>query len=318
MHIKLITPAPPDTLNGNRVTAMRWARMLRQLGHRLVIEQHYNGGSCDLMIALHALRSFDSIHRFREQRPKAPLIVVLTGTDLYRDIRTNPNAQQSLKLATRLVVLQSMGLEELPRQHHPITRVIYQSAEPANGGEFHTGNGFKVCVIGHLRLEKDPLRTAMAVRHLPTSSRLQVSHIGRALSHHLKKRILAEVSRNPRYRWLGGLPHWRTRKILAGSHLMALTSRIEGSSNVLSEALASSVPIVASRIPGLVGTLGKDYPGYFSVGNTHELTWLLRRVETDRKFYKQLKTSCARLRRLVTPERELACWKRLLSEVSKQ
>jgi len=132
----------------------------------------------------------------------------------------------------------------------------------------------------------------------------------------MKKRVLAERSRNPRYRWLGDLPHWKTRRILASSHLLALTSRMEGSSNVLSEAIASSVPVVASKIPGLMGTLGKNYPGYFAVGETRELAYLLRRAEFDQDFYRDLKAHCARLRPLVDPERERASWKLLLRELS--
>lgn len=316
MRIKLITPALAKARNGNSITALRWRRILSQLGHRVIMEECYNGDPCDLMIALHARRSFESIRRFKEKHPELPLIVVLTGTDLYRDIRTSSNAQKSLALATRLIVLQSMGLAELPKRLRAKTRVIYQSAEKVNGQPSPAANGFfKVCVIGHLRPEKDPLRTAMAARQLPASSRVRVFHIGRALSEELKKRTAAEVSRNPRYHWLGEFPHWKTRRVLASSHLLALTSRMEGSSNVLSEAIASSVPVVASRIPGLMGTLGEDYPGYFPVGETAELARLLLKVETNPDFYNRLKAHCARLLPLVDPERERADWEQLLREL---
>lgn len=95
-----------------------------------------------------------------------------------------------------------------------------------------------------------------------------------------------------------------------------LTSRMEGSADVLSEAIASSVPVVSSKIPGLIGTLGENYPGYFLVGDTRALAALLRRAESDSTFYRRLKTHCARLRSLVQPERERTAWKDLLSELS--
>ena len=316
MKIKLITPATTNAKNGNRITAVRWARMLKGLGHSLSVEQEYNGKTCDLMIALHARRSFDSIRRFHEQHPDLPLIVALTGTDLYRDIRNNSNAKKSLKLATRLIVLQSMGKEELPKHLRAKTRVIYQSAAEINGQAPNGRNGFRICVIGHMRTEKDPMRTAMATRHLPPSSRIHVLHVGRALNEDFKARALAEVSRNPRYRWLGELPYWKTRRVLASSHLLALTSTMEGSSNALSEAIASSVPVVASKISGLVGTLGKNYPGYFPVGDTRALARLLQKAESDSDFYRGLKTHCLRLRPLVEPKREIASWKELLKELS--
>jgi glycosyltransferase involved in cell wall biosynthesis len=91
---------------------------------------------------------------------------------------------------------------------------------------------------------------------------------------------------------------------------------MEGSSNVLSEALASSVPVVASQIPGLMGTLGKNFPGYFPVGDTQRLAELLLRSETDRKFYRRLKRHCEGLSYLIHPKRELDAWRSLLHEVS--
>ena len=315
MKIHLITPYPAAARNGNSITALRWRRILETLGHRVILEQRYRGGPGDLMIALHARRSFQSIKRFRELHAALPLIVTLTGTDLYRDIRKSPQARKSLEWATRLIVLQAQGAVELPKHFRRKTRVIYQSAPLLNGRAPSSRNGFRVCVVGHLRPEKDPLRTALAARRLPASSRVDVIHIGRALSDEMEKRARAEMARNPRYRWIGELPHWKARRALAQSHLLALTSRMEGSSNVLCEALAASVPVVASRIPGLMGTLGENYPGYFSVGDTRQLAHLLRKAESDPAFYRKLKFHCARLRPLVDPKRERKAWKALLSEL---
>src|SRR5690606_15576892 len=79
MNIELITPARPRSRAGNRATATRWARFLRELGHRVRISVDYNGRDASLMIALHAWRSADSIRAFSERHPGRPLIVVLTG-----------------------------------------------------------------------------------------------------------------------------------------------------------------------------------------------------------------------------------------------
>jgi len=215
MRIELITPAPASAKNGNRITAVRWAHFLRRLGHRVTVQERYAGAPCDLLIALHARRSFDSIRNFRKRHPEQPLIVVLTGTDLYRDIRTHSSARESLEVATRLVVLQRKALEELPQRLRRKTRVIYQSAALFRRRPGHVENGFKICVIGHLRPEKDPMRTALAVRSLPSSSKVTLIHIGRALTRQMNLRVRREVSRNSRYRWLGGLPHWKTRRLLA-------------------------------------------------------------------------------------------------------
>ena len=144
MKINLITPAPTYSRKGNRVTALRWARILRELGHRVVIEQEYQGQPCDLMVALHARRSNASIVRFQMEYPNLPLILALTGTDLYGDIHTDASAQQSLEMAHRFIVLQPMGIEELPERLRDKARVIYQSVKPPAGAFFPKKNVFEV------------------------------------------------------------------------------------------------------------------------------------------------------------------------------
>ena len=171
--------------------------------------------------------------------------------------------------------------------------------------------------MGHLRPVKDPFRTALAARHLRSSSRIRITHLGAALSDGMARRAQAEMARNPRYRWLGDLPRGEALRILARSRLLALTSRLEGGANVVSEALAAGVPVVSSRIAGSIGILGSDYPGYFPVGKTHALTALLSRLENDPEFYRSLKERCRRLARLTTPARERRTWKQLLQETAR-
>jgi putative glycosyltransferase (TIGR04348 family) len=314
VRIQLVTPAPLRLNNGNRITALRWAGILKKLGHRVRITQNYDGLSCDALIALHARHSAESIRRFHESHPDLPLIVVLTGTDLYRDIHHDSQAKRSLDLATRLVVLQPMALRELPKRLHRKTHIIYQSAEPVKAKRKH-GDAFDICVIAHLRPEKDPLRAAFAVRNLPVSSHIQVTHIGLALDQALGKKAIREAARNRRYRWLGQLSHAKTRGVLASSRIVCITSKMEGSSNVLSEALASGVPVVTSRISGLIGTLGQDFPGFFPVGDTKSLRTVLLRAESEIEFYTSLKCHCAKLARLVRPKREIQAWRQLLRDV---
>jgi len=313
MKIQLVTPAPLKLNNGNKITALRWVGIFKKLGHQVRLTQSYDGTDCDVLIALHARRSAESIRRFRERHPRLPLIVVLTGTDVYRDIHRDRKSQQSLEYASRLVVLQKRALSEIPRHLQNKARVIYQSAESLPARPPRRNGAFDVCVIGHLRAEKDPLRTAMAVRALPLKSRIRVTHIGQALDPLLEKRARQEVRRNPRYRWIGQLSHKKTRKRLAQCRLLCITSKMEGSSNVLSEALASGVPVVAAKISGLMGTLGDDFPGYFPVGNTQRLRALLLKAESEPKFYRALKNFAARLAHRADPRREMESWRRLFA-----
>ncbi|HEY7715266.1 MAG TPA: selenoneine biosynthesis selenosugar synthase SenB [Candidatus Binatia bacterium] len=318
MYIQLVTPAPLRINNGNRITALRWAAIFKKLGHRVRVSQSYDDRGCDVLIALHARRSADSIRRFHELHPDRPLIVALTGTDLYRDIRHDRKAKQSLELATRLVVLQSKALYELAGHLRRKTQVIYQSAERPRKSSRRPNGDFRVCVVAHLRQEKDPLRAAFAVRRLPAASRIQVTHIGLALDSNLGTRARAESTRNPRYRWIGQLSHARTRQAIAHSDLVCISSRMEGSSNVLSEALAAGIPVVAAKIAGLIGTLGNHYAGYFRVGDTENLRALLLKAEADEKFYHRLQRYCSGLANLVSPERELKAWHAALQPFNDQ
>jgi putative glycosyltransferase (TIGR04348 family) len=315
MRILVVTPRVPGARTGNRVTALRWARILRGLGHRVTVASEYGGQPCDVLVALHARKSAAAVRRFRDEHPDRPIVLALTGTDLYDEIRTCPDAHHSMELATRLVVLQPAGLGELTEVVRIKTRVIVQSAERPRRPAAPDRAVFQVCVLAHLRPVKDPLRTALAARLAPPNSKLRVIHLGNALDEALAREARREMALNPRYRWLGERPRAEALRVLASSRLLALTSRLEGGANVVSEALACSVPVISSRISGSIGLLGEAYPGYFPVGDTQALSDLLRRAEADAGFHRSLASWCERRAALVDPADERRAWQVLLREL---
>ena len=104
--------------------------------------------------------------------------------------------------------------------------------------------------------------------------------------------------------------------LLSRTRAMVLSSLSEGGANVISEAVAAGVPVLASRIDGSVGLLGREYPGYFPVGDTAALTKLLQAIESSPEFLMRLHRAIARRAHLFRPAREKAAWKKLIREIT--
>jgi putative glycosyltransferase (TIGR04348 family) len=299
MKIALVTPAGPGTRNGNRHTALRWAAFLRKAGHRVNVSVQWSpDAGADAMLALHARRSHASMKAFPRSKP---LVLALTGTDVYRDIHESAEARESLELAHRLIVLQPKAAEELAAALRKKVRVVVQSSSTSLRHRPVKGS-FRVCVIGHLRAEKDPLRALLALRLIPEERPIEVVHLGAALDPALGEQL--KTASEPRYRWLGSVPHGRALRWLASSHAMVISSRMEGGANVVCEALRIGVPVLASRISGNIGLLGARYDGYFPVEDERALARLLDRAAGDRRFYRALKAQVAKLRPMVAPKAE--------------
>jgi len=317
MKISLITPANKQSRAGNRTTAVRWARILQELGHRVTVAVEYDHQPADLMVALHAWRSAGSIAAFRARHPDRPLVVALTGTDIYRFIHSHPQTTlRSIELADALVGLHDLVHEAIPERFGSKLEIIYQSAPPLPTPRRPARRHFDVCVIGHLRDKKDTLRTALAARELPPESRIRVIQLGKAHTEAWAEQARAELARNPRYHWRGEVPGWAVRREFVKTRLMVLSSIMEGGANVISEAVVAQVPIVASDIPGSVGLLGPDYPGYYPVGDTAALTERLRQAEAEPAFLEALSAHCASRAPLFSAEREREGWRRLITRLS--
>jgi putative glycosyltransferase (TIGR04348 family) len=313
MRIALITPYGREHRNGNWHTAARWTRFLREAGHTVRVQVEWDDRPADLMLALHARRSSASIRAFAERFPTRPLLLALTGTDLYRDIHDNRDAQQALELAHRIIVLQERGVDELAAHLAAKTRVIYQSA-PDIARLPPSPDTFEVLVIGHLRAEKDPFRAALATAYLPEDSQIQVMHLGGALSEDMAETAELAQIKLPRWHWLGDVPHKTVIKRLARAHLMVISSVMEGGANVICEALAADVPVLASHMPGNIGMLGEDYPGYFPVGDERRLARLMALAESDPDFYADLLSHARQRRALMRPEQEASRLRQAVAE----
>ncbi|MDB5747926.1 MAG: family glycosyltransferase, partial [Massilia sp.] len=233
-RITIVSPASARDNNGNWQTASRWAHFLRG-PHAVEVcgswPAHTGATDApDLLVALHARRSAASLAAFTSAFPERPTILVLTGTDLYRDIDTSSEARASLERATALVVLQEAGLARLPPPLRAKACVIHQSApmlppapETTDTRDTRDSRHLDICMVGHLRPEKDPL-TFMRSVALVTDPRVRLLHIGGALEPALLESARATEAACPRYRWLGPMPHAQTRQRLKRCRAMVIAS----------------------------------------------------------------------------------------------
>lgn len=311
--IVIVTPALADANNGNWQTARRWARMLRG-SHGVRLAPAWDGGDEALMIALHARRSAASVAAWRAHEARAPLIVVLTGTDLYRDIASDPSAQASLHAADRLIVLNDLGAQYLPPELRSKARVILQSCSARQPLD-KTAAHLRALMVGHLREEKSPRTYFEAARLLAPRDDILLDHVGAALDPRLGAEATDLMRTCPQYRWLDGLPHAATRRRIQAAHVLVHPSRMEGGAHVVIEAVRSGTAVLASRIDGNVGLLGEDYAGYFPVGDAASLAALLQRVRDDPAALARLRDQCAARAALFEPSREAGSLDRVVREV---
>lgn len=308
MKIAIATPSSAVQHSGNRITAQRYARLFRGLGHRLVKDAL----KADLLVALHARKSAGEVLRYRRLRPEGKIILVLTGTDLHPVLDPSRAARKALALADALVVLEPQARQRLPEALRAKCAVVRQSLEgPLPRRRILPG---RIVQLGHLRRAKDPLRAALALRGLEG---FKLVHCGGEHEPGWATRARAQMRRNPAYHWKGEQSPARARAELSRAMLFVLPSRVEGSSSALIEALVMGVPVLASRAAGNVGTLGADHPGLFDVGDTRALRAMFLRASQDAAWLARLERASRRLARLHQPRIEREAWHRLLQRVSR-
>lgn len=291
-RIVIVSPALASANNGNWQTAKRYANMLATTCTVRIVSEWDGARTDDVLIALHARRSYSSIAAWYAQLGSEGLCVVLTGTDLYRDIKQDPQAQQSLVWAKRLVVLQPAGLAELPAKFQDKTRVLFQSTTTRQT-LLKTNRHVRAVMVGHLRIEKSPQTFFEAAALLAARRDIALRHIGGEHDQVLAQQARDTATKYPNYQFLGARSHEQTRRVIQHSHVLVHPSVMEGGAHVIMEAICSGVPVLASRIAGNIGMLGEDYAGFFEVGHSHELAKLLIRFREDASFAARLQMQCA-------------------------
>ena len=276
-----------------------------QPAYRVGLAQQWQGGDESLLIALHARRSAAAVAAWRTAHPRRPLLLVLTGTDLYRDIESDRLAQQSLALADGLVVLNDVGAQALPEALRRKCHVVLQSCA-ARRALPRTARRLRALMVGHLREEKDPRTYFRAAQLLAHRSDIVLDHIGAALDPALGAEAAALAVQCPNYRWLGALPQAQVRRRIQAAHVLVHASRMEGGANVVVEAIRSATPVLASRIDGNVGLLGASYAGYFEPGDAQALAALLQGARGNAAMLPALQAQEAQRAPLFAPAAERA------------
>lgn len=320
MNLLMTNPSTENLQKGNDVSAQRWLSILQSLGHEVEVTQSYQGKSCDGLIALHAEKSSDSIHQYHQDCPNNPIILVFTGTDLYRDLDNSESARKSAQIADEIVVLQPKALKKVPEKVLSKTRVIYQSIESVPDKKRKPAGSddeFVVLMVAHLRPVKDPMTLVRATEQLPEESNIHVYFIGGVIDEELYNRLQSYEKNNDRITLLGEKPRYVTLEYILGADVLVVPSRLEGGANVVSEAIACGTPVIASDIPGNRGLLG-DYPGYFDVGDELELKNKLIKVENNSGYYEQLKTKLESQQFKFEREQERSDWKQLFDDLDRK
>lgn len=320
-----MSPALRAANNGNWQTARRWQQHLAgAFATRIVMEwPDARAHDDEVMIALHARRSADAIAAWSVAHPGRGLCVVLTGTDLYRDIQSDLAAQHSLALAQALVVLQERGPQALPEDQRSKARVIFQSTTARQQLPKSTRR-LRALMVGHLREEKSPETLFAAARLLAAQRDIYIDHVGEPLDPALAEAARATMAAVPNYRWLGGLPHEAVRRRIQRAHVLIHASRMEGGAHVIMEAVASGTPVLASRVEGNVGMLGAGYAGYFPWGDAEALAALILQCHESRggrsgdNFLELLEAQCRRRAPLFNPRAERSAVRGLVGELTRE
>lgn len=347
--VVIVTPAWAEANNGNWRTAQRWAQHLAAK-HTVVLMDVWPAGraqrfgsqasarseeqagamalSAQAMIALHARRSQASIEAWHRQHGTRGLAVVLTGTDLYRDLPGDDGpasraVERSLEAAQAVVVLQDHALQDLPADHRHKAQVIFQSVTTRKTlrKSDPMRHALRAVMVGHLREEKDPGTLQQAARLVnagsasPGTPPIRIAHLGAALEPHFEFEARATEAAVPHYRWLGECSHLPTRQRIQRAHVLVHTSRSEGGAHVIMEAICAGTPVLASRMAGNLGMLGGDYAGYFEVGDAAGLAAALRRFQCDAEFRATLHRQCAERAGLFTPAAEAKSLEALVAQL---
>ena len=312
LRITIVTPAVRGSHSGNRTTAVRWAGLLRQLGHHVTIATKWQNAPSDVLITVHAVKSAEAVLAANADQPGIRIITLLAGTDIYPTFAPGKETRAALSRADALLVLQPRAMDLLPAELREKSRTIVQSATAtANPKQ----EAFTATVIAHLRPVKQPHIAVEAMELLPKNLAMRLIVAGSRLDGDYGQRVANLAKQSTRAEWVGALSRQATKQLISSSHLCIVPSSAEGGANVVSEAIAAGTPILCTSIPGNLGLLGDDWPGVFPVGDATSLAALLERAATEKAFFDDLCLRTRKVQSMVHPNAERLAWHTLLRDL---
>lgn len=312
MHIIISSAYSLDSQKGNSITAQRIAKLLELAGHNTEAVCSGTLPVSDVLIALHATKTLHHSRSFKRQNPRGNLIIYLTGTDLYRELPAgNPEFFEALEIADSLVVSQPTSLHSIPAAYRHKSHVVTASVDLPEITPVTSPEQPSLALVGHLRSVKNPFLLTHALALLPDLA-VQAYSIGESREEAMSATARKWEQREPRYQWLGNLPHSTTLGWMQKVTATLNTSHLEGGANSVAESIVLGTPVLASRIEGNVGMLGDDYLGYFTPNSPTELAALIQRTLTDSDFLNTLKEQTVKRQALFSTESEVQGWLALL------
>lgn len=301
--------------HGNVVSARRIASVLSELGLRVSLQEGWDGGDADCLVALHGFRSEGIVKEFNRKNPARKIVVVLTGTDLYRDLSYRKlEDATALQVADALVVAQEGSLKSVPLGLRRKTQLIRKSVQLPACARPKREQEPTFALVGHLREVKNPFFPVESLANQPFGS-LRLWHMGGERQLGMNQEAKAWEERVPGYQFLGELPREVVIERVLRSWALVNSSRMEGGSNAVLEAMVLGVPVLASRIEGNVGLLGQDYEGYFEEDDKVGFLSLTKRFLGEVSFRRMLVESVGERAKLFQRTQELAGWNRLLEQL---
>ena len=298
---------------GNSVTANRYCSIFGQLGH---VATTTDTPTAPLVVALNAYRTR---HVVGELPETTTVIVVLTGTDIYRFWDQDRDAVScTLDRADVIVGLNDLVGRSLPTKHRAKLTCIKEGAlalstEPTRP----TSPPLHAICVGHLRDEKAPELIADALDRLDPNCDVVVDHYGAAHSESWAQWARDTSERIEQYQWHREVSRSRLDEIYAGADLLINTSKMEGGANVISEAVMAGLPILATAIDGNAGVLGTSYPGLFTPDDPYELADRLAALASNPEALEQITLSSRLLQPELSIKQETARWREVLEGLLK-
>ncbi len=323
MRILALSPFPPDTVSGNVTTLRRLREGLAARGHEMRILD-VAGPDAPARVE-DALRSFDPdvVHlyhaykagRFAELLRGRPAVLTVSGTVLNDHVADAERARVIGDALRRVPVLLTYNpsLAERVARLFPdassrlrcIPKGVRLGTDPFDlrGAAGVPSGAFLFLQAGGIRPVKDNLAALEGLASL--RDRAALVFAGPVLDAEYGRAFARRLSAEPWARHVPFVPPGAMPAAYRACDAVLNTSRSEGLSNALMEAMACGRPILAADVPGNRDLVRPEVTGLL-YADLADLTRQARRLIEDAKLRRRLGAAAEDFaRRTFSPEREI-------------